>query len=192
MSTLVTILIVALMLGVIAAAGAVILLPKLRSRRLQQQFGPEYQRALAQHDGDAGEAERELAERVRQVGELDLHPLDPADRERYLARWAGLQEQFVDAPGKSVIDADRLLTEVLRERGYPEGDQSAALSVHHAGALAGYRASRDAAARAEHGDTTTEQLRDAFVRARGTFDELVQESGGVHADAASTKERTSR
>lgn len=190
MSTGLIILIVVVVVVVAALVGVAVMLPQMRSRRLQQQFGPEYERAVSQHDGDTKEAERELAERVKRADELDLRPLEPAQQERYLAHWTTLQEQFVDAPGKAVVDADRLLTEVLRERGYPDGDeQTAALSVHHASALAGYRASRNAAEQAERGDATTEQLRDAFVRARETFDELVRDDSGS-GSAAATTERT--
>ena len=175
MSTSLIIVIVVVAVVVVALVGVAVALPQMRSKRLQQQFGPEYERAVAQHDGDAKAAERELSERVKRTDELDLHPLDPARQERYLAQWTTLQEQFVDAPGKALIDADRLLTEVLRERGYPEEDQDTALSVHHTGVLDGYRASRSAAERAAAGSATTEELRDAFVRARETFDELVRD-----------------
>jgi hypothetical protein len=180
MSTGLIIVIVVVAVVVIALVGVAVVMPQMRSRRLQQQFGPEYQRAVSEHDGNAKEAERELAERVRRTGELDLRPLDAAQQERYLAHWTTLQEQFVDAPAKAVIDADLLLTEVLRERGYPDDDQYAALSVHHARAIDGYRASRNAAERAESGDATTEELRDAFVRARATFDALVRDDDSVH------------
>ena len=178
MSTGLIIVIVVVAVVVVALVGIAVAMPQMRSRRLQQQFGPEYERAVAQHDGDTKEAERELSERVKRTGELDLHPLDPARQERYLARWTALQEQFVDAPGKAVIDADHLLTEVLRERGYPDDDQDIALSVHHTRALEGYRVSRSAAERAGQGAATTEELRDAFVRARETFDELVRDDSG--------------
>jgi len=202
MSTGVIILIVVLAVVVVALAVTALALPRMRSRRLQQQFGPEYERAVSAHDGNAKEAERELSERVKRTRELDLRPLEPAQQERYLARWTTLQEQFVDAPAKAVVDADQLLTEVLRERGYPDDDQYTALSVHHARALEGYRVSRAAAERATKGDATTEELRDAFVRARETFDELVREGGGHHGPtgrqepaaqpAEGTAERTNR
>jgi hypothetical protein len=178
MSTGLIILIVVVVVVVVAAIGAAVAMPQMRSRRLQQQFGPEYQRTVSEHDGDTKEAERELADRVKRTHDLDLHPLDAAQQERYLAQWTTLQEQFVDAPGKAVIDADQLLTEVLRDRGYPDDDQYTALSVEHNHALEGYRVSRSAAQRAGDGSATTEELRDAFVRARETFDELVRDGSG--------------
>ena len=178
MSTGVIILIVVVVVVVVAAIGVAVAMPRMRSRRLQQQFGPEYDRTVSEHNGDSKEAERELSERVKRTNELDLRPLDAAQQERYLAQWTTLQEQFVDAPGKAVIDADHLLTEVLRDRGYPDDDQYAALSVQHNRALEGYRVSRSAAQRAADGSATTEELRDAFVRARETFDELVRDDSG--------------
>ena len=178
MSTGLIIVIVVVVVVVVALIGVAVAMPQMRSRRLQQQFGPEYERTVAQHDGNTKAAEQELSERVKRTRELDLHPLDPAQQERYLARWTALQEQFVDAPGKAVIDADHLLTEVLRERGYPDDDQDVALSVDHTRALEGYRVSRNAAERAGQGSATTEELRDAFVRARETFDELVRDDSG--------------
>jgi hypothetical protein len=200
MSTGLIILIVVVVV-VVAAIGVAVAMPQMRSRRLQQQFGPEYQRTVSEHDGDTREAERELSERVKRTRELDLHPLDAAQQERYLARWTTLQEQFVDAPGKAVIDADHLLTEVLRERGYPDDDQYTALSVRHNRALEGYRVSRSAAERAADGSASTEELRDAFVRARETFDELVRDGSGskvqpvnepVNEPVNGTTERTNR
>jgi hypothetical protein len=188
MSTGLIIVIVVVVVVVVALIGVTVAMPQIRSRRLQQQFGPEYERTVAQHDGDTKEAEHELSERVKRTRELDLHPLDPAQRERYLARWTALQEQFVDAPGKAVIDADHLLTEVLRERGYPDDDQDTALSVHHTRALDGYRVSRNAAERAGQGSATTEELRDAFVRARETFDQLVRDDGGQDGRTADRTE----
>lgn len=187
MSTGVIILIVAVVVVVaVLAAAAMTRLPRLRSRRLQQRFGPEYQRELARHEGDRTAAERELEARVRRAEKLDIQPLDATRRERFLGDWNALQEQFVDAPAQSVVRADQLLNEVLREQGYPEEDRYAALSVHHARALSGYRASRDAAARAAggrtgdgtNGETTTEELRQAFVDTRGAFDLLVRGDEG--------------
>jgi hypothetical protein len=57
-------------------------------RNLRRRFGPEYDRAVAQHDGDATAAERDLADRVKRHGSLRRQPLEPAARERYEARWA--------------------------------------------------------------------------------------------------------
>lgn len=192
MSTGLIIVIVVVVVVVAALAAMVLLRPQQRNRKLRQQFGPEYDRELAQHDGDTRATDQVLEERVKYAGELDIRPLDAAQRERALAQWNTLQEQFVDSPAKAVIDADQLLSDVLRDRGFPADDASdddryAALSVHHAPALPGYRTSQQAAERAQRGEATTEELRQAFVNARETFDQLV----GTETAATATSTRSS-
>ncbi|MFJ1645477.1 hypothetical protein [Streptomyces sp. NPDC088258] len=115
---------------------------------LKRRFGPEYDRAVARHDGDAKAAERELAERVKRHGELRPRSLSEERREQYVAQWAGLQERFVDAPREAVAEADRLVATLAEECGYPAGaryeEQVEALSVHHAHQVDGYRRAHEA------------------------------------------------
>lgn len=150
-------------------------------RNLRRRFGPEYDRAVAQHDGDAKAAERDLADRVKRHGSLRRQPLEPAARERYEARWAAAQERFVDSPQQAVAEADRLLGELAGARGFPAGDrydeQLAALSVHHAPHVHGYRRIHRAAhaslADGDESRTGTEELREAMIEARALFEELM-------------------
>ena len=183
MSTGMIVLTVIVALVVIVAATA----PVLRGREryggpgLKRRFGPEYERTVALHDGDTKAAERELAERVERHGDLRERPLDPAGREHYAARWTAVQEHFVDSPRQAVAEADRLLADLAAARGYPDGgryeEQFAALSVHHADHVDGYRqvhrvaraGARDALTEAGSG---TEEMRTALVGARALFDDL--------------------
>ncbi|MFF8024116.1 hypothetical protein ACFZDJ_23990 [Streptomyces sp. NPDC007896] len=130
-------------------------------RGLKWRFGPEYERAVALQNGDVRAAERELGERVRRHGSLQEQPLSPEVREQYVAQWAAVQEQFVGSPQKAVTEADALLARLARDRGFPDGEQFeeqlAALSVHHAYVVQGYR-SMHAAARDQSG---TEEMREA-------------------------------
>ncbi|MHC5259845.1 hypothetical protein ACYSUO_18360 [Streptomyces sp. UC4497] len=151
-------------------------------RGLRRRFGPEYERAVARHDGDTKAAERELAERVRRHGALREQPLDPAARERYLMRWADAQERFVESPDVAVAEADLLLADLAHERGFPDGsrydEQLDALSVHHGPHVHGYRRVHLAAHARTNGNGAgsgagTEELREAMVEARPLFDELV-------------------
>ncbi|MER5691694.1 hypothetical protein ACWDBO_14450 [Streptomyces mirabilis] len=173
------------MIAVVVIAVLVIVLVTLRytgrgrargsgGRGLKRRFGPEYERAVALH-GDVRAAERELGERVRRHGSLQEQPLSPAVREQYVARWDAVQEQFVDSPQKAVTEADALLTRLARDRGFPDGEQFeeqlAALSVHHAYFVQGYRGMH-AAARDQSG---TEEMREAMVEARSLFEALVAE-----------------
>jgi len=144
-----------------------------RGRGLKGRFGPEYDRVVARHDGDTKAAERELNERVRRHGSLKPRPLGPEVREQYVARWAGVQEQFVDSPQHAVAEAGRLLGQLARDRGFPEperfDDHVSALSVHHPRHVDGYRRLH----RVSLGEGNTEQLREAMVDARALFEDLV-------------------
>ncbi|NGO13087.1 hypothetical protein G5C60_37180 [Streptomyces sp. HC44] len=173
-------------------------------RNLRRRFGPEYDRAVAQHDGDAKAAERELSDRVRRHGSLRRQPLEPAARERYEARWAAAQERFVDSPREAVAEADRLLGELAGARGYPADDrydeQLAALSVHHAPHVHGYRRIHRAAhapvAGGDESRTGTEELREAMIEARALFDDLVapgrEDTARRRADEAPALTRSER
>src|SRR5688500_3725467 len=92
-----------------------------RSRRLQDTFGPEYERTVSQ-TGDRRAAEAELRERTERRAELNIIPLEPEARSRYIEAWRNTQAQFVDEPVEATREADRLLTSVMRDRGYPVDD----------------------------------------------------------------------
>ncbi|MFC7308649.1 hypothetical protein ACFQVC_31090 [Streptomyces monticola] len=144
-------------------------------RNLQRRFGPEYQRTVVRHNDDVKAAERELGERVKQHGSLQEQPLPPEVREHYAAQWAVIQEQFVESPHKAVTEADTLLVRLAQDRGYPDGEQFeeqlAALSVHHAHYVHGYRTLHTAA----RGQVGTEEMREAMIAARSLFEALVTE-----------------
>ncbi|MER8011028.1 hypothetical protein [Streptomyces sp. NPDC094149] len=160
-------------------------------RDLKRRFGPEYDRTVARHDGDAKAAERELTERVERHGSLRERPLDASRREQYEARWTAAQERFVDAPREAVAEADRLLAELAAERGFPDGgqyeEQLAALSVHHAHHVHGYRHVHRVArvgAGGQDGDRSdTEEMREAMVEARSLFEDLMSSTRHRGANA---------
>lgn len=145
MSTGVIILIV--IAAVVVVLGGAVLALRTRGaqggRGLKRRFGPEYERAVARHDGDVKAAERELAQLVERHGGLRERPLEPTEAERFEARWAAAQEHFVESPKEAVHEADRLLAELAQARGFPDGaqyeEQLAALAVHHADHVQGYR-----------------------------------------------------
>lgn len=143
------------------------------SRGLKRRFGPEYERAVARHDGDSKAAEHELAQLVERHGGLKKRALDPADAERFATRWTAAQEHFVDAPREAVTEAERLLAEVAAARGFPAGDryeeQLEALAVHHAPHVQGYRHLHHVA----RNGSDTEEMRAALLEGRGLFEELV-------------------
>lgn len=162
-------------------------------RDLRRRFGPEYDRAVSRHDGDAAAAERELAERVERHGKLRERPLEPAQRERFEARWTAAQERFVDSPRDAVTEADHLLAELAGVRGFPDGgqyeEQYSALSVHHAHHVQGYRRVHHIAGNgARDGGSGTEEMREAMVEARALFDDLLRDDH--HGRPAAERTRT--
>jgi hypothetical protein len=165
---------------VIAVAVAVIVARSVNRRkrtdRLREQFGPEYERAVGEA-GDQGAAEKELVARERKRKKLDIVALAPESRAKYAEHWRTVQTAFVDNPSRSVGEADRLVTLVLRERGYPidDFDQRAAdVSVDHPTVVEHYRAAHAIHVAQEHGDIGTEAQREAFVHYRALFEKLLE------------------
>jgi len=168
--------IVAIIVVVIVVAAIVVVMAALNRRhRLQQKFGPEYDRAVTEH-GSRREAEAELAGRERHVRELDIRPLSPSARTQYMSEWTAVQEQFVDAPQAAVTGAQTLVSAVMKDRGYPTEpyDQTVAdLSVEHASTLEHFRAAHDISRNAA--SASTEDLRQAMIHYRALFAELLGE-----------------
>ncbi|MEU8648799.1 hypothetical protein [Streptomyces sp. NPDC048737] len=164
-----------LVVAVIAVAASML----MRRRKLRERFGPEYDRTMENADSRSA-AERELREREKRHDSLDLKPLDGATRDRYAREWNGVQEEFVDRPEDAVHDADRLVTSLMRERGYPTQDfdqRLKDLSVEHGRTLEHYRAAHDVDELSTRHQATTEQLRGAMVHYRSLFDELLSDNG---------------
>ena len=147
-----------------------------RTDRLREHFGPEYERAVGEA-GDQGAAEKELVERERKRKKLDIVALAPESRAKYAEHWRTVQTAFVDDPSRAVGDADRLVTQVMRERGYPIDDfeqRAADISVDHPNVVDHYRAAHAIHVAQEHGDIGTEAQREAFVHYRALFEKLLE------------------
>jgi len=173
MSPTVTVILIVVILVIIAAV--VFGTQVARRRKLQNTFGPEYDRVVAD-TGSRTEAEKELREREKRHAELELRPLSPESQARYQAAWEEVQIQFVDNPTQAVTTADELVTRLIEERGYPTGDhetQMADLSVEHAGTLQHYRDAHEISRRNSAGEAGTEDLRQALVHYRALFGDLL-------------------
>jgi hypothetical protein len=169
---------------IVVVAAVVVLgvaLVALRSRRtsdLRERFGPEYDRVAADAPSRR-EAESELRDREKRRDELEIRPLEPSDRDRYRTRWQDVQARFVDDPAGAVGDADALIQEVMRARGYPVDDfetRSADLSVDHPDVVERYRAAHGIAVAHERGKAGTDELRHAVRHYRALFDSLLEET----------------
>ena len=171
---------------IVVAAIVVAAVVAARRRRLQQRFGPEYDRVVGER-GSQLKAESELAGRERRIRSLDIRPLSDAARANYASSWRAIQEQFVDQPENSVVQAQALVTTVMKDRGYPvEGhDQMLAdLSVQHASTLEQYRLAHTISQSAANGQASTEDLRQAMIKYRALFGDLLGGAAAPDADAA--------
>jgi hypothetical protein len=172
--------IVLIVVAVVVVIGAVAwLVNEDRKRKhLRERFGPEYERAVEDHE-DPRSAHRELAAREKRHQELDIHPLTASAKERYSQQWALIQEQFVDRPSGAVAEADRVLESLMAERGYPTDgydQQLADLSVKHSKTLEHYRTAHETMQGHEKTQASTEELRDAMVHYRTVFEDLLTDS----------------
>jgi hypothetical protein len=169
-----------IILGIVVFAAIVLLViaTRWRSRaKLQERFGPEYEREVAMR-GNERDAARHLRDVADRRDQLDIRQLEPPARDRYTRRWEAVQTEFVDRPGHALDEADRLVTDVMRDRGYPVedfGERADLVAADHPQIVRHYRAAH--AARRDHhghpGAVGTEELRQAFVHYRALFDELV-------------------
>ena len=177
----------------VAVVAVIIARPKIqrrqRSKRLSDQFGPEYDRTVDATD-DKEAAERDLERREEQRSSLNIRELDPAARERYADAWRQTEKRFVDEPTAAVRDADELVNTVMRERGYPIDDfdrRADDISVDHPEVVENYRAARRIAVANEGGEAATEDTRQALVHYRELFARLLD--GGKEASASDRDDR---
>jgi hypothetical protein len=172
-------LVIVLVIVLLVILAAIALIVRVsRRKKLQNTFGPEYDRVVAD-TGSRADAEKELREREKRHAELELKPLSPESQAKYSAAWEEVQIQFVDNPGEAVATADDLTTQLITERGYPTGDyddQLANLSVEHASTLGHYRDAHEISRRSKDGEASTEDLRQALVHYRALFADLLGET----------------
>lgn len=146
-----------------------------RTAALKRHFGPEYDYVL-ERSGGRTEGESELRRRLRRRDELDVRDLDADERERFAAEFARAENSFVQTPRTGLRDADLLVQQVLRERGFPVehfSEREAMVSVDHPDLVGHYRAAHAVAVADTTDDAGTEQLRQAMVDYRYLFDELI-------------------
>jgi hypothetical protein len=188
-------ILIAVVAFVVLAGIAVFFAQRQRRRRaLRARFGPEYGRRV-ESASSRRKAETELAGRARRRDKLDIRPLSEAARQRYAAQWDELQGRFVDRPMVAVVDADELVSQVMRERGYPVDEfesQSELISVDHPDVVQNYRTGHAIYAKTTTGEASTEDLRRAVVSYRDLFEELLAEDGASPQDESAPEQHDVR
>jgi hypothetical protein len=169
------ILAAAVALGLVAI-GAWLYTQRKQSHRLQEHFGPEYDRTVNEL-GSRTKGESELKAREKRVERLEILPLAPPEAARFSEAWQALQGRFIDNPKGVVVQAEQLVRELMEKRGYPMGDferRAGDISVDHPDVVANYRSAQAIALRDQKGTADTEELRKAVVHYRALFDELLE------------------
>ena len=172
----ITILLAIVAVVIVSVALGFVLTRKRRSQRLRERFGPEYDRVVKKERG-VRRAEEVLEIRAKRRQKFVISPLEPAISSDFTERWRVVQTQFVDDPKGSVSEADQLVSEVMKARGYPMADfeqRADDLSVDHPILVENYRIAHDIALRHKKGEASTEDLRKAMVHYRSLFEELIE------------------
>lgn len=146
-----------------------------RTKRLQETFGPEYDHTVNEL-GDQRQAEQELQARLDHVKELEIRPLTAEEIDQFSYEWLTTQADFVNNPAEAIRNADRLISQVLKAKGYPVEDfeQGAAdVSVGYPELVADYRGLHSMAMKSGIENIATEQLRQAMVHGHDLFENLI-------------------
>ncbi|HEY9026271.1 MAG TPA: hypothetical protein VIP05_18385, partial [Burkholderiaceae bacterium] len=139
-----TVIAVAVAAVVVIAVIAAIAWSSYQTKRLKSRFGPEYE-AVLRRTGSKAKAEKELRQREQRVEKFQIVALSAADVAKFSNAWSRLQGSFVDDPKGVLIEADRLVRDLLNKRGYPVADfdlRAADISVDHPIVVDNYRAAQ--------------------------------------------------
>jgi hypothetical protein len=160
---------------------AIILIVAMASRRRNQEsraariegkrdrYGPEFDRQ-AERLRSSDAAEQALDDRARQLRQREL---SPSERQRYREDWDRVEGNFLDRPALALGEAERLVGDLMRDRGYRSDDpQDAAmdLSITHGSIAERYRAGSRIVS---SGSTDIGQMREAMLHFRTVVDDLL-------------------
>ena len=145
-----------------------------KAHHLRDRFGTEYDRTVEARGRSA--AEKELEKRERMAQSIQIQPLTRDMREAYATDWEHLEARFVERPTTAVMEADELMQDILRKKGYPLRSFDELLSdlaIQQPELVDEFRAAHDIIDRDNPTELTTEELRQAMLHYRTIFDRLV-------------------
>ncbi len=148
-----------------------------RQERARQEYGPEYER-LVEERGSEREAEQELRERRERV-EGEVRPLSEESLRRYDERWQRVERTFVDDPGSSLDEADRVVEEILTERNFPADSRQEAsegVGVMYSEVVEDFREAQQVHqdATRSQGEADLDKMRQAIQKYRSVYERLVE------------------
>ena len=152
-----------------------------RTKRLQDKFGPEYERTVSE-TGDARQAETDLEARLNHVKALDIRALSTDEIDRFTHDWQMTQAEFVDEPLTAMQKSDRLIREVMKSKGYPVEDfeqRVADISVDYPDLVSDYRGLHLIALKGADEEVNTEEMRQAMIHGRALFENLVNKEADI-------------
>jgi hypothetical protein len=170
------VIVIAVVVVLIIAGLSWMYMRRRKTAALRQKFGSEYNRAVLVH-GSERKAEAKLADREKRVEKLTIRDLDASEHGRFAKRWENVQARFVDSPKGAVMEADDLLSDLMKTRGYPVSDfeqRAADISVDHPKVVENYRSAHETTLRVGKSEASTDELRAAMIHYRDLYEELMR------------------
>ena len=146
-----------------------------RTEALRDKYGREYEHTV-ESAGSRRRAEHDLMTRAEEGKTFQIRSLTAEEHRKFREDWNRIEMRFLERPTTAVVEADELVDDVMRTRGYPMGDfekHAADLSVKHPRVVEHYRAGHAAIDANREGRASTEDLRQAMLHYRGLIDELL-------------------
>jgi hypothetical protein len=104
-------------------------------------------------------------------------PLTQSDTDRFSEAWRSIERRFVENPRWTITEADQLVRELMKKRGYPMDDferRAAEISVEQPDVVANYRAARGIAISDQQGTANIADLHEAVAHYGALFDDLLE------------------
>jgi len=174
-TTIIIAVITAIVVFVVGGFLGVYFSRRQQTKRLQEKFGPEYDRMISESE-DRSKVEDELEARLERVEALEIQPLSEEQKESFANQWQSTQAKFVDRPLVAIREADQLIKAIMYEKGYPVEDferRAADISVDYPELVINYRNMREFVDKSDHEDISTEELRQTMIHSRSLFEELL-------------------
>lgn len=137
----------------------------------QSKFGPDYDKAVQSSRSHSRDLVT-LSEPSGRNQNPGLRELSSTQRDQYSQWWAYVQSLFAEHPATALTEADRLATNLMRDRGYPapdRNDPNADLNPRHAHLVTRLHRAQEL----RRTGSSAQQKREALLAYRGVIAELL-------------------